>query len=148
MTASIFVIVISTALMVYWLRYACLLLLHTRSGKDYVAEQSAANRLVFSRVQERLPRATTVELDELQKMLERDYVLLKYLIKHTAGLQLGGLTLEQRLLMLDFRLMQVVSVLTRKLMQRRARTALFEMSEVLAYLANDLGVRAHAAPRA
>ena len=135
--------------MIYWFRYTCLLMLRTRTGKDYATDLAAANGLSFSSVRpELIDSASAKGLAELERALERDYRLLTYLLAHTAGLQIRGLTLEQRLLMLDFRLMQALCLLTRGLCIRQARSAVLEMAEVLSHLANDMGARSHASSRA
>jgi hypothetical protein len=52
------------------------------------------------------------------------------------------------MLMLDFRLMQGLCRITRRLATRQARSAVVEMAEVLTRLANDMGERVHASSRA
>jgi hypothetical protein len=142
MIASILIILVSSALLVYWFRYTCLLVLKTRTGKDYAAATAAANGLEFYRIQGRpIQDAPVAELPALQKSLERDYRLLTYLIQHTASLDVGGLTLEQRMLMLDFKAMRLVFALGRVLGAGRARGALQEMSCILSNLANAMGER-------
>ena len=149
MFASILIILVSAALLAYWFRYTCLLILRTRTGRDHAGEMAAANGLRFHQIQGQLVRAAPVaDLPALQKALESDYRLLTYLLKHTADLQVGGLTMEQRLLMLDFRLMRIVCTLTRWVYVPRARAAVQEMSEVLGHLANDMGARVRASSRA
>jgi len=147
--ASILIIVVSAALMIFWFRYTCLLMLRTRTGKDYATGLATANGLTFTGVRETVVQtASGGGLAELERSLDRDYRLLTYLLAHTAGLRTGGLTLEQRMLMLDFRLMQGICFLTRGLSLRQARTAVLEMAEVLSHLANDMGERSHASSRA
>ncbi|MCC7175795.1 MAG: hypothetical protein IT159_11410 [Bryobacterales bacterium] len=149
MATSIFIIVVSAALMIYWFRYTCLLMLRTRTGEDYAADLAEANKLGFKQVGEDLVRsAVPATLSELEQSLERDYRLLTYLLAHTAGRPFGGITLEQRMLMLDFRLMGVVYRISGRLSLGRARAAVLEMADVLNYLANDVGKRSHAASRA
>jgi hypothetical protein len=77
----------------------------------------------------------------LQKALESDYRLLTYLVEHTAGLEVGGLTLEQRMLMIDFKAMRLVCALSRWVGIDYARAALEEMSSILNHLANAMGER-------
>jgi hypothetical protein len=81
-----------------------------------------------------------VALDPLRESLDRDYRVLTYLIGHAAGLELA--TLEDRLLMLDYRLMQNVYRFTRGLAPAQARRCLAEMATVLAILACHLGEQA------
>ena len=142
MIASLLIILVSSALLVYWFRYTCLLVLKTRTGKDHAAATAAANGLEFYRIQGgTIHHAPIAELPALQKSLERDYRLLTYLIQHTTGLEVGGLTLEQRMLMLDFKAMRLIFALGRVLGAGRARAALQEMSCILNHLANAMGER-------
>jgi hypothetical protein len=149
MIASVFIILVSAALLVYWFRYTCVLILRTRTGKDRAVEMATANGLRFHQIQGQLVReASWTELPALQKALESDYRLLTYLIGHTAGLEVGGLTLEQRMLMLDFEAMRFVCAFSRWRGMDHARAALEEMSSILNYLANAMGERAESALQA
>lgn len=142
MIASILIILVSSALLVYWFRYTCLLVLKSRTGKDYAAATAAANGLKFYGIQGRaIQDSSNAELPALQKSLERDYRLLTYLIQHTTGLEVGGVTIEQRMLMLDFKVMRLVFGLGRVLGAGCARAALQEMSSILNHLANAMGER-------
>jgi hypothetical protein len=142
MIASILIILVSAALLVYWFRYTCVLILRTRTGKDRAVELATANGLRFHQIQGRSVReAPFAELPALQKALESDYRLLTYLVEHTAGLEVGGVTLEQRMLMLDFKAMRLVCALSRWAGVDHTRTALEEMSSILNYMANAMGDR-------
>jgi hypothetical protein len=142
MIASILIILVSAALLAYWFRYTCVLILRTRTAKDYAAGMATANDLRFHEIRGRLVLdAPVADLPALQKALESDYRLLTYLVEHTAGLEVGGLTIEQRMLMLDFKAMRLVCVLSRWLGIDRARGALEEMSSILNHLANAMGER-------
>lgn len=135
--------------MIYWFRYTCLLLLSTKPTKDRAARLAAANGLQFLEIQgARIGDAAASELPALQKMLERDYQIITFLLEHTAGFELGGVTLEQRLLMLDFRIMQIVSAMGKLLGVSRVRAAVQEMAEIVARLADALGERVETATRA
>jgi hypothetical protein len=149
MLASILIIVVSAALLAYWFRYTCVLILNSQSGKDYAASVASANRLEFPAVQGRLGRGVQEpEMAALLQSLDRDYRLLAYLIEHTAGLDVGGLTIEQRVLMIDFKLMRLVCRLRSRLGVRRVRWAMEEMSSILHYLANVMGERARSETQA
>lgn len=142
MIASIFIILVSAALLAYWFRYTCVLILRTRTVKDYAAVMATANDLRFHQIQGRLVlEAPAADLPALQEALERDYRLLTYLVEHTAGLEVGGLTLEQRMLMIDFKAMRLVCALSRWVGIDYARGALEEMSSILNHLANAMGER-------
>jgi hypothetical protein len=49
-------------------------------------------------------------MDGFERALERDYRLLTYLIGHAAGLDLNSI--EDRLLVLDYRVMQTLSIVS------------------------------------
>jgi hypothetical protein len=73
--------------------------------------------------------------------LQRDYRLLSYLLRHAAGVEVGGYTLEQRMLMADFKIMQLWYAVTRRCATGQAREALREMAQVLNNFANAMGER-------
>jgi hypothetical protein len=148
MIASILIIAFSFVLLVYWFRYTCLLILRTRTTKDYASGVVTANNLQFPQIQGCLRGAEIVPLGPLRESLARDYRLLTYLMKHTAGFQVDGITVEQRMLLLDFNLMQIWYGATRKVAVPQARAALDEMSNILGHLANAMGERAASASRA
>lgn len=146
MISSILIIAFSLVLMVYWFRYTCLLILRTRTSADYAAPVIAANNLRFPEVQERLAEESGLQdLGPLHESLRRDYRLLTYLLRHAAGFQLRGITVEQRMLMIDFKVMQVWYALTKKFGGAQAGKALEEMSHILNHFANAMGERAASA---
>ena len=79
---------------------------------------------------------TEQELDPLQRSLDRDYHVLKYLIEHAADLEL--VSIENRLLILDYKLMHCWYNLTRTLAPVHARKALTEMASVLVVLVRKM----------
>jgi len=138
MLGGILIIALSTALFLYWFRYSCILILRNRSE---IAAASVAVRdscFNYAEVLERLK--SEPPLDALQLSLERDYRVLQYLIRHASGLELA--TLEDRLLMFDYRVMQGVYRLTRSAAPRQARNALAEMASILGVLAHRIGEQA------
>jgi hypothetical protein len=138
MLAGILIIASSLALFVYWFRYSCILILRNRSEAAEAASVVLDSRFSFAEVRERLKSGFA--LDPLQASLERDYRVLTYLIEHAAGLELESL--EDRLLMFDYRVMQCVYRLTRTMAPLRARKALSEMATVVAVLAHRIGEQA------
>jgi len=135
MLASILIICFSLVLFVYWFRYSCILLLRNR------AEQAAPAgdiRFNFASVQELLK--TAEPLDPLHQSLQRDYQVLTYLLRHAAGLELESF--EDRLLVLDYRVMQAWYRLTRTAAPQQARRALAEMADVVGVLVNRIAQQA------
>ena len=75
-----------------------------------------------------------------ERALERDYRLATYLIEHAVGLDLNSI--EDRLLVLDYRVMQWYYRVTKSAAPAQARRALAEMAEVVGVLAGRLDERA------
>ncbi|MGH9630439.1 MAG: hypothetical protein ACRD7E_19175, partial [Bryobacteraceae bacterium] len=80
MIASIFIIVVSLLLFLYWFRYTCVLILNMKSGKNYAAQVATANQLSFIETRNLLSGGSESEpLDRLHGMLDRDYAVVNYL---------------------------------------------------------------------
>lgn len=137
MIASIIIIAFSFVLVLYWFRYSCILMLRN-SGLE--ARTGAAIDSQFSCRQVRELLRSNAQLDGLERALERDYRLVMYLTGHAAGLDLNSL--EDRLLVLDYRVMQWYYRVTRSAAPDHARRALAEMADVLGVLAGRLDRRA------
>jgi hypothetical protein len=137
MVVSVLIAAVSFGLLLYWFRYSCILLLRNsiEEARTTVAESS---RFSFRQVREQLRCA--VPVDGFERALERDYRLLTYLIGHAAGLDLNSV--EDRLLVLDYRVMQMLYRVTRSAAPESARRALAEMADVLSVLAGRLDERA------
>ena len=134
MIAGIFIIAISVVLFVYWLRYSCVMLLRTAEERATIS-RALDERFNVSSVMERLK--TETELDPLERALERDYHVVSYLIEHAADLELASI--ENRLLIMNYRLMRVWSRMTRSLAPAQSRRALSEMASVLSVLVHQMG---------
>jgi hypothetical protein len=137
MFASILIIIFSVALLTYWFRYSCLLLLRSTEAES---KGVVDKRFSFEEVRARLDNQP--ELDPLHQALSRDYQMLVYLLEHATGLELQSF--ENRLLVLDYRIMQWQYRLTRTIAPEQARRALHEMASVIGVLAGKLNQRAAA----
>ena len=73
--------------------------------------------------------------------LDRDLRLVQTLARSCGDLQVGGTSLESRLLMIDYRMMQIWFAATRPFAGSKAQNALREMSQIITYLAAESGVR-------
>ncbi|MGB9458193.1 MAG: hypothetical protein WCB12_19245 [Bryobacteraceae bacterium] len=137
MLASLTIIAFSFALLLYWFRYSCILMLRNSSleARTGVSVDSQFN---CRQVRELLRNGA--QLERLERALDRDYRLVTYLIEHAVGLDLNSL--EDRLLVLDYRVMQWWYRATRSASPERARRALAEMADVLGVLAVRLDKRA------
>jgi len=137
MIASIIIAAFSFALLLYWFRYSCILML--RNSSMELATTVVADSQFSCRQVKELLRGNT-ELDGLERALDRDYRLATYLIEHAVGLDLNSV--EDRLLVLDYRIMQWYFRVTRSAAPQRARRALAEMADVVGVLAGRLDERA------
>ena len=132
MLTSVLIVGISAVLLVYWLRYSCVMLLHDAQERSATV---ADERFSASSVLERLK--TEADLAPLERALERDYRVVTYLIEHATDLELASI--ENKLLVLDYQLMRIWSRLTRTLAPQQSRKALSEMASVLRALAGQVG---------
>jgi hypothetical protein len=136
MIISFLIIVVSVVLLVYWFRYSCILL--CRGSQQQTANLPDDPRFAFSRVQVQLK--TSAELDPLHRSLDRDFQLLKYLVEHAAGLRFESV--EDRLLMIDYKVMRGWYGFTRLVAPEKARAALAERAMVLGILVRHMCERA------
>jgi len=125
MLASFLIIGCSLILLAYWFRYSCVLILRNSEAPSRMAE--ADPRFAVEQIRQQV--FTAPELEPLQRLLERDYRLLVYLHDHAAGM--GLRSVEDRLLVLDYRILQYWYWVTRTIAPEFARRALAEMSDVL-----------------
>lgn len=138
MLASLLIIGFSLILLVYWFRYSCILLLRNFSGTAVRNSGMLDSRFSFAQVQERLK--SDLELDPLSRSLDRDYQVISYLLDHAPGL--GSQSVEERLLVWDYRVMKRYYRITKTLAPMHARRALVEMASVLGVLAQQIGQQA------
>jgi hypothetical protein len=132
MLASILIAIVSLVLLIYWFRYTCILLLRSNTEPVSAGQTPPAD-----------PQAAP---DALRHGLERDFRMLTYVWRHGAGL--GDQSLEERILVLDFRIMRLCYRLTRTAAPAQARNALAEMAAVVAFLGQKLGRQAGLEPYA
>ncbi|MCS7025727.1 MAG: hypothetical protein NZV14_13080 [Bryobacteraceae bacterium] len=149
MFASLIIISFSVLLFLYWFRYSCLLILSTKTTRDYALEVASANRLELPRIQATLQSAVPAEdLEGLQHSLDRDYRLITGLLRHAAEFRLGGVSLEERMLMIDFQIMRLSYRAACRLSQFAfAQKALEEMADIVSHFANAIGERSAVASR-
>jgi hypothetical protein len=136
MAGSPLIVALAVGMLVYWFRYACTLVLRTRTVPEYIARVAAANGLTFPLVRSQLQLGEG-PLDVLRKSLDHDYRLLLYLLRHARGRGIDSL--EQRLLLWDHLMMCVWYWCVRGVSATRARKALEERARILTWLAHEVG---------
>jgi hypothetical protein len=142
--ATILIIASSAALFAYWFRYSCVLILNTRTARNYAATVATANHLNFIQVQSQLRATAAADFDRLRDLLDRDYAIVSYLLRHGTSSSEGGGSFETGMLAVNYRLMQVWYAATRRISATTACRALEEMSMVVSHFANAMGERASA----
>jgi hypothetical protein len=140
MVASVLISAVSLILLVYWFRYSCLLLITSNPTEKQAGAVARANRLAFLEVRKTLESdSQQLALDELYRSLESDYRILSYLLQNSTGLDMPGV--EQRLMVLDYRLMELGYRVLRSLFPNHARQALIEMAKVIGFFSQKMGER-------
>jgi hypothetical protein len=149
MVTELLTLSFALVLLFYWFRHNCHTILRTAATGERARQVAAANELRFPEVLERLQTKVTVEeLEGLNAWLLRDYEVLTCLLSYTSGTRAGGHTMQQRILMLDFRLQRTWFALTRKFLSGASRRSLEERSHILAHFANTMSTRSAAVSRA
>jgi hypothetical protein len=143
MLSTLLIAAFTFVLFVYWLRHNCLLILKQHFPRDHAPEVAAANNLRLPEIRQRLQaRPRVADLPNLYRQLMRDHRILTSLVRYTATFQGGTYTVEQRLLAVDFRVMQFMFLACQAAAPKQARRALAEAARVLEYFANVIGERA------
>lgn len=135
-------IVTSLALLAWWFRYACTLILTSRPATNYAPIVARLNALRFPDIQQKLAEQTVAELaslDTLRRALVGDYKLLTSLMQHGATFRTAAQQTEYRMLMIDFRVMRGWYFISRRLSMTRGRNALGEMVAILQHFADAMG---------
>ena len=137
--SSVLISICSVVLFAYWFRYTCASILRSQTD-DGKAGASEGRRLNLPDVRAMLrnPRRD-LALGPLHELLRRDYQFLSFLVRHTP--RTGMESLETRILILDYHLMQVWYLMTLHLMRSQARRALEEMAGIVGYLAQRTSTR-------
>ena len=135
MIVSILIIALSLALFLYWFRYTCLLILCTKTPRDYVPQVAAANRLDSLQLLGSLDGSGEVILETIHRSLERDYSRLVGLLQNGNR----STEVENYIMMADFQMMTIWCGLMRRVSGPHARKALLEMRSIVTHLANAVG---------
>jgi hypothetical protein len=137
MVETILIFGFSLALFVYWFRYTVLLLINEEPAEG---NTTVIGQLSVLESREALRgKLEGPTLDRVQRALDRDYRMLRYLLDHAAGM--GLRPFEHYLLLLDYGMMRVWYRLSRTASQHQARRALDEMAAVVTYIAYRMGER-------
>ena len=140
MITSAVIIILSLAMFVYWFRYSCVLILESGWSEDQAQVVASQNGLNFSSIDDLLARAESEQSrDRVKGLLDRDLELVLSLMSKCPVVQETGQSLECRMLMLDYRLMQTWYAVTRSIAGQKAHQALREMARIIGYMAGECG---------
>jgi hypothetical protein len=143
--ATVIITASSVLLFAYWFRYTCLLILSAKTARDYTSDVACSNSLLFPEVQAQLDQNSSPDLDILRVALERDYQVIRQMMKYMPNTHEGQSALETQMLAINFRLMGTWYKATRHISGSTAARALGEMSLVVAHFANLMGEQAASA---
>ena len=140
---SMAILVGSGCMLLFWLHTALQTLVHGCAESKVSAEVAVANHLCYRVIRQAL------ETDPQQPgnaraciaALERDYQALTYLLRNAATVTVGRYTARERLLLLDFQLLRLAVRLQHALNWPGWQTRLLEMSRILEYFGNTVGMR-------
>ncbi len=140
---SIFILLASASLLVFWLRAACRSILRQRFERDYYAEVAADNQLEFPAIRRALEEYPEEIADYAGVLatLQRDYEALTYLLRNAATVHVGRYSRRERFLIFDYKLLRFWMNLRRRLGFKNWADNLVEMTEILQYFANVMGQR-------
>ena len=145
MWADLVVLGVSTALLAYWFRYTCRLILSVRNAHDYAAPVAQSNHLQYPETHRLLRELSAAghldltRLDVLHRALDRDYRFLTCLIRHGAEFRAARRRFENRMLILDFHLMRARYTFWKRISAERGFAALEERAHILRHLAEAVG---------
>ena len=94
MFASIFIIIASAALFLYWFRHTCLLILAQRETSECALKVTSTIRLNFHQIEDVLQTAPPTALDRVHAGLEDDYRILTDLLQQASDTAGNILTLQ------------------------------------------------------
>jgi hypothetical protein len=146
--ATVVITASSVLLFAYWFRYTCLLILSAKTARDYTSDVAYSNSLLFPEVQAQLNQSGSPDLDKLRAALERDYQVIRNMMKYMPGTSERQSPLEAQMLAINFRIMGAWYQVTRHISGSTAARALGEMSMVVAHFANLMGEQAASASAA
>jgi len=141
MFMAVFILVFSTALLLFYLQATCQKILRRRFDQEFFHSIVNANRLEFPFVRRALEDYDDVPVDyaRFRMQLKCDFLALTYLLKNAANAR-QRLSRQEHLLVMYFRsLFAVLGAF--HLLGWGERATILKMTSILEYFANVLGER-------
>lgn len=140
MFVAALVLILSTAMLLFYFQTACQKILRRKFDKQYSRSIVHANRLEFPAVQKSLVDFDSpVDYARLRMTLRCDFLALTYLLKNAGNLR-QRFSREERMLILYSRSL-FLSLFLRHLLRLGEKTVILKLTAVLEYFANVVGQR-------
>jgi len=140
MILAVLILILSTALLLFYFQVTCQRILRRQFDQEYFQSIAHANRLEFPSLRKSLEEfGAPVDYARLRTMLKCDFLALTYLLKNATNVK-QSYSKEERRLMLYFR-WQMLSLAVRRLLKVGEHQAILKMTSVLQYFANVVGQR-------
>ena len=141
MFSAAVVLIISTALCLFYFQILCEMILRREFDRPYFRAIVNANRLEFPHWR-KLPERTgrPVDYPAFRLALQCDFDALTYLLKKTGKVTSPRHAVEVRLLVLYFRLL-FLGLAVRRALRLREKSPVLKLAAILQYFANTLGQR-------
>jgi len=134
------ILILSTALFLFYLQATCQRILRRQFDQEYFRSIVNANRLEFPSIRKALEEYDgPTDYARFRMTLKCDFLALTYLLKN-AGNADRRYTRDERLLMLYFRAVYLLMV-ARHGLRLRERNAIVNLTAILEYFANVVGQR-------
>ena len=134
------VLVVSAGLFFFYLQAFCEKVLQRGFTKEYFQSIVNANRLEFPSVRRAIENfGDPIEYSRLKVTLNRDFLILTYLLKNAVNIH-QRCTGEERLLILYFRVL-FISFVARHWLRWGENLAVLKLTAILEYFANVVGQR-------
>ena len=140
---SVAILVGSVAMLAFWAHTAIQTMVRGCAESKASSEVAVANHLCYQVIRRALETDSQQPGDARACLgaLEHDYDALTYLLRNAATVHVGRYTPRERLLVLDFQLLRLAVRLQRALGWPGWRTRLLEMTRILEYFGNTVGLR-------
>ncbi|HKT12459.1 MAG TPA: hypothetical protein VJW77_11600 [Terriglobia bacterium] len=139
MFMSILVLVVSSALLFFYVQVSCETVLRREFSRAYFKDIIQAARLEYEQVCDSVTSNGAPDYAQMRLALKCDFFTLKYLLKN-GGDSRQRLTRSERFLGLYFRFL-LFSLPVRSALKLRERGAVLRMASILQFFANSIGER-------
>lgn len=146
MLMSILVLVVSTALFLFYIQTICDQALRREFSRPYFKDIVQAVRLEYPHLRESVTSNGRPDYLQMRRALKCDFFTLDYLLKKGDSFQ-RGLHRGERLLGLYFRFL-LFSLPVRQALHLKEREAVLRLATILQYFANSVGERMNVSPLA